>query len=239
LKEQIFLLIELQKITFEMDKLTAGRVDLPQEINRIGEKLESIERELAEDEQRVEMLRADHKVKETALKNGIENAKKAKGRLLEVKTNKEYEAILKEIDAIHEKNSAVEDEIIHILEQIDGAGERLNVKESETAGHRSTCENEMRKMEEELNSIGSELEKVLKRRDEVRSRTKTSLLKKFDMIKGRKNGRAVVPVWKAVCYGCHMNIPPQMYNELQRHDKLMLCPHCERIIYWEDRNADV
>ncbi|MDO9515539.1 MAG: C4-type zinc ribbon domain-containing protein [Syntrophales bacterium] len=238
MKEQIFSLIELQNITFEMDKLTAGRVDLPQEINRLGEELESIERELKEDEQRVEMLRADHKVKETALKNSIENIKKAKSRLLEVKTNKEYEAILKEIDTINEKNGAVEDEIIHLLEEIDRAGEDLKAKESETAGRRSTCENEIRKMEKELNSIGSELKKVLKRSDETRSRTKAGLLKKFDMIKDRKGGRAVVPVWKAVCYGCHMNIPPQMYNELQRNDKLMLCPHCERIIYWEDRNTD-
>jgi len=231
-------LIELQNITFEMDKLTAGRVDLPQGINRLGEELEDLERELKEDEERVELLKADHKAKETALKNSIEQVKKTKSRLLEVKTNKEYEAILKEIDAIHEKNSAVEDEIIHMLEEIDSVAESLKVKEGEATGRRSRCENEIRKMEEKLNSIGSELEKVLKRSDEVRSRTKPSLLKKFDMIKGRKSGRAVVPVWKAVCYGCHMNIPPQMYNELQRNDKLMLCPHCERIIYWEDRDAD-
>ncbi|TFG91269.1 MAG: hypothetical protein E4H15_06230 [Syntrophobacterales bacterium] len=238
MKEQILLLIDLQNITFEMDKLTAGRVDLPQKIKSLGEELESIERELKEDEERVEMLKADHKAKETALKNSIEQVKKAKGRLLEVKTNKEYEAILKEIDAIQEKNSAGEDAIIHMLEEIDRAVESLKVKESVTAGRRSTCENEIRKMEEELNSIGSGLETVLKRSDEVRSITKPSLLKKFDMIKDRKGGRAVVPVWKAVCYGCHMNIPPQMYNELQRNDKLMLCPHCERIIYWEDRNVD-
>ncbi len=238
MKEQILLLIELQNITFEIYKLTTKRVDLPQEIKRLGEELESIARDLKEDEQRMEMLKADHKAKETALKNGIEQVKKAKSRLLEVKTNKEYEATLKEIDAIDEKNSGVEDEIIHMLEEIDRVGESLKAKESETAGRGSTCEHEMLKMEEELNSIGSELEKILKRRDEVRSRTKASFLKKFDIIKDRKRGRAVVPVWKAVCYGCHMNIPPQMYNELQRNDKLMLCPHCERIIYWEDRNTD-
>jgi len=188
--------------------------------------------------QRIEKLKADHGAKETTLKNNIESAKKAKGRLLEVKTNKEYEAILKEIDAIHGKNSAVEDEIIHMLEEIDRTGEDLKVKESETAGRSSKCEAEIRKMDEELNSIGSELEEMMKKRGGIRSKTNDALLKKFDIIKNRKSGRAVVPVWKAICSGCHMNIPPQMYNELQRNDKLMLCPHCERIIYWEDRNTD-
>ena len=231
-------MIELQNITFEMDKLAAGRVDLPQEIGRLDEELASVARELKEDEERVETLKANHKAKETALKDGIEQVKKAKSRLLEVKTNKEYEATLKEIDVLHEKNSTVEDEIIQMLEEIDRAGERLKVKESETAGRRSKYEEEIRELKEELSSIDSELEKVLKRRDEVRSKTKATVLKKFDIIKDRKRGHTIVPVWKAVCSGCHMNIPPQMYNELQRNDRLMLCPHCERIIYWEDRNTD-
>lgn len=232
-------MIELQNITFEINDLTAKRSDLPQKITTLGGELEGIEGELKENEQRVEMLKTDHKTKETELKNGIEQVRKAKGRLLEVKTNKEYEALLKEIETIEEKNSTVEDDIIRMLEEIDGAGAILKIRAGETAKRRSTYEHEIRKMEEELNSIGSELEKVLQRRDEVRGKIQARVLRKFDMIKDRKGGRTVVPVWKAVCYGCHMNIPPQMYNELQKNDALMLCPHCERIIYWEDRDPDV
>ena len=134
LKEQILLLIELQEITLEIDKLTAGRVDLPQKISRLGEELEGIERELNENEQRVETLKADHKAKETALKNNIESARKAKGRLLEVKTNKEYEAILKEIDTLHEKNSVIEDEIIHVLEDTDRVGAILKERKAKQPG---------------------------------------------------------------------------------------------------------
>lgn len=232
-------MIELQDITFEIENLMAKRVDLPQAIHNLEEALEGIEGALRATEQRVETLKSDHRAKETALKQGVEQAKKAKGRLLEVKTNKEYEALLKEIDALHEKNGTIEDEIIRMLEEIDRADEILKEKEQETAKHRSTYETEIRQMEDELNSIDSELEKVLKKQDNVRGRTNENVLKKFDMIKNRKGGRAIVPVWKAVCSGCHMNIPPQMYNELQRNDNLMLCPHCERIIYWEDRDHDV
>ena len=53
------------------------------------------------------------------------------------------------------------------------------------------------------------------------------------VFKGR-NGRAVVPVLDGICQECHLQIPPQDYNELQRNDKLMSCPHCDRIIYWQD-----
>lgn len=238
MKEQILFLVELQNIDLEIAKFMLRKVDLPKEITRLDEKLEAAEGELEESGQRLDKLKADHKAKETALKNGVENSKKARSRLLEVKTNKEYEATLKEIDTINEKSSGIEDEIIHILEELDKVNEDLKVKESETASHRSRCENGKRKLEKELDSIGSVLDDVLKKRDKIRSGIKAKFLKKFDIIKDRKNGRAVVPARGEVCHGCHMNIPPQMYNELQKNERLMTCPHCERIIYWEGRDDD-
>ena len=236
LKEQILLLVELQNIDLEMEKLMLKKVDLPKEIARLDEELDAIKRELEEDGQRLDKLKADHRAKETAMKNSGENSKKAKSRLLGVKTNKEYEATLKEIDAINEKSSRIEDEIIHILEEIDKVSEDLKAKESEADSHRSRCENGKRKLEKELASIASALDGVMKKMDRARSGIKTKFLKKFDNIKKRKNGRAVVPVWKEICLGCHMNIPPQMYNELQKNERLMSCPHCNRIIYWESRD---
>ncbi|MBW2545097.1 MAG: hypothetical protein JRD43_06475 [Deltaproteobacteria bacterium] len=239
MKEQILFLVELQNINFEIDERMLRNVDLPKEIARLDEESEAIEREMEESGQRLDKLKTDYKTKETALKNGVENLKKAKSRLLEVKTNKEYEATLKEIDTINEKNSGIEDEIIHMLEEVDKAGEDLKTKESETAGRRTKREDEMKKMKKEQESIGSTLENILKKRDSVRSGIKANLLKRFDVIKDRKNGRTVVSVWKEVCSGCYMNIPPQMYNELQRNERLMLCPHCGRIMYWEDRDDNV
>ena len=239
MKEQILFLVELQNINFEIDELTRREVNLPKEIARLDEELDVIERELVESRQRMDKLKADYKTKETALKNGVETLKKAKGRLLEVKTNKEYEATLKEIDAINEKNSVIEDEIIQMLEDVDRADEDFKTKESEAAGRRSRGENEIRKIKEEQESIGSTLENILKKRDSVRNRIEAKLLKRFDVIKDRKNGRTVVSVWREVCSGCYMNIPPQMYNELRRNERLMLCPHCGGIMYWEDRENNV
>ncbi len=226
-------MVELQNIDLEIDEFMRRKINLPEAIERLDEELKTVEQTLEEGGQRLERLKVDHKTQETALKNSIENARKTKGRLLEVKTNKEYEATLKEIDTVNERSSAIEDEIIHILEEIDRVSEDLRVKEKETNDCRFACEERKKRFEEELNSIDSALADVMKRRDNVRSRVQEQLLKKFDVIKHRKHGRAVVPARKEVCYGCHMNIPPQMYNELQKSDRLILCPHCERIIYWE------
>ena len=59
-----------------------------------------------------------------------------------------------------------------------------------------------------------------------------NLLKKYHFIRERKGGIVVSPVIKGVCQACHLDIPPQRFNELIRGDKLMNCPNCIRIIYW-------
>jgi len=63
------------------------------------------------------------------------------------------------------------------------------------------------------------------------------LLEKYERIRNRNGGIGVVSVWKAVCNGCHMNIPPQLYNELQKSSELMICPNCNRIIYYQNKDS--
>ena len=63
------------------------------------------------------------------------------------------------------------------------------------------------------------------------------LLATYNNVKSlQSNAIGIVAVADAVCQGCNMNIPPQMYNELQRGDSLKKCPNCDRIIYWKDEN---
>ena len=78
---------------------------------------------------------------------------------------------------------------------------------------------------------------MIKKHDVIRGQINDDLLKKYDILREKRNGQAVVPAWKEVCNGCHMNIPPQMYNELQKPEILMLCPNCNRIIYWENKET--
>ena len=90
-----------------------------------------------------------------------------------------------------------------------------------------------------INQEAEEGEKKLARLEtdwnEVSSKVDPKLMKKYMMIKEQLGrGIAIVPVKDAVCHGCNMNIPPQVYNELQRFDSLKFCPHCQRIIYWKE-----
>jgi predicted nucleic acid-binding Zn-ribbon protein len=235
LKKQILLLIKLQDIDSEIKRLAARKENLPEEKEKLEEERATFEKGIEEDKERLDALNKAHSDKEKELRGNVESAKKTKSRLLEVKTNKEYEAMLKEIENLNKKNSSIEDEIINLLEETEKAGTNLREREAERVEFINNNERDITKLDEEIDSIDVLLKKMLAEDATCREIIKPELLKKYDLIKGKRNGQAVVPVWKEVCGGCHMNIPPQLYIELQKYEKVMLCPNCNRIIYWEDR----
>ena len=78
-----------------------------------------------------------------------------------------------------------------------------------------------------------ELEECLATQEEIGKNLDPFLMNRFAKISKMNNGSAVVPVINEVCMGCYMNIPPQLFIEVQRAKKMITCPQCSRIIYFE------
>jgi hypothetical protein len=239
LKEQLSFLVALQKFDAEMNKSNLKKKELPVKRAKLDEGFEKLKTDLNESRNRYESFKKSHKEKEDKLKRGQESITKTKERLFEVKTNKEYQAVLKEIETIEAKNSEIEDDVIKTLEDID----QLKVKLDEEEKGFDTCcqqyERDKKDLEQEITSIETDLLSYQQRIFELRKQIGGELLKKYETIKRIRNGLAVVSVWKEVCHGCHMNIPPQLYNDLQKSEDLLSCPNCNRIIYWQNQNNNV
>jgi len=236
LKEQLSYLIELQKLDLIIGRIIVKKSELPEKIIQMDEGFAAFAKSVEEGKKKFEELNKLQSEKEDKLKKGMDSIKKTKDRLLEVKTNKEYQAILKEIEIIEKKNSEIEDEIIGGLDQIDHMRTEVREKEKDFEAHRSQYEKEKKKIEKELSQLDYDLADAEKKTNALRKRIRDELLKRYETIKGRRNGVAVALVWKEVCGGCHMNIPPQMYIELQRSSDLLTCPNCNRIVYWYNQS---
>ena len=237
MSKQINLLIDLQKIDLALDKINSKKIDLPGERSILEDGFKQATVKFDNVKNRLEEAGKTHRQKEENLKRSIENLKKTKDRLLEVKTNKEYQAMLKEIEGIEKKNSELEDEIIFALDEIDSAKKVIQESEKELKEYQKKYEDEAALIDKELSTIDQEFEDLKKAKEDLLAQIEQNLIKRYETIKNRRNGRAVVPVWKAICDGCHMNIPPQLYIELQKTDEIIQCPFCNRIIYW-DKNRN-
>ena len=239
MNEQLLYLIDLQKIDTETQKVLLGKKELPVLLAKLEENFEVIKSRIAEHRSNLEGKNKIHRELEDKLKKGLEQLRKTRDRIHDVKSNKEYQAVLKEIETFEQKNGVVEDQIISILEEIDAVKTSLLLKEQEFAGEQQRYEEDKRKTEEQLGSIESELRAGQKQGEEIRGKIRKDLLKKYEVIKNVNHGLAVVSAWKETCNGCHMNIPPQLYNELlETMDDLICCPNCRRIIYRRDESVN-
>jgi predicted nucleic acid-binding Zn-ribbon protein len=234
LKKQIALLIELQTIDQDIRTLNTKKQTLPEKASELDQTLKARKEKTEEERQGLEGLNKLHKEKESELKQGQEKLRKAKERLLEVKTNKEYQAMLTEIDTVEKSNGRIEEEILVLYDRIDEKKGFVKSHEKDLKQYQGSYEAERKQIDAELSSIDGELEIQQKKFEALVPALKPDLLRRYEMIKGRRNGVAVVSARNAVCSGCNMNLPPQLYNELQRSEELICCPNCNRILYWDE-----
>ena len=236
LNELLVKLVELQKMDSEADRILADKKKLPLRLKELEGGFQSFSdaatRRTAEFDEKQKQKRE----KDRQLQTAVEMLKRSRDRLSEVKTNKEYQSLLKEIEISEDKNSTLEDEIIYLLDSLDSLEKENKLKEGEFDILRRNYEKEKQRITTEIESLEEELDHCVRKAEELKQEIPADIIKKYEKIKIVGHGLAVVPVWKEVCYGCHMAIPPQMYNELQTSDEIKTCPNCNRIIYWEDRN---
>ncbi|SEM31003.1 hypothetical protein SAMN04489760_11012 [Syntrophus gentianae] len=228
-------LIALQELDTEARQLKTQKNDLPLRLSKLEEANEKSNLDFAENKKKYDDILAQHRELESKLKKGSDALSKAKDRLGEVKTNKEYQAMLKEIENVETKNSEIETEIICLLEEIDKSKKVLQEQEKTKEQQDRQYELQRQIIKGDIDSLDEKIRKCSQQLQQLMESIPKDLTKRYEMIKALNNGTAVVSVWKGVCGGCHMNIPPQLYNELQKTDDLFSCPNCSRIIYWQNK----
>lgn len=237
MREELKLLIELQRAELALRGIDLKRKELPERLMNLGRDFETVEAEVELYRKKLDEANRRHKEKEDKLKKEGEALKKTRGRLYEVKTNREYNAVLKEIETAEEVISRFESDIINLLEELDALEKSLKPKEEALVVKASLYERENRTIEEELAGLDGKWQERQQECDELRGKIPSALSKKFDTIKAANAGVALTSVWKAVCGGCHMNLPAQLYIDLQKTADFTFCPNCQRIIYWYDQSA--
>ena len=236
-KEQIVTLVNLQRIEIEISSIKMKISNVDQRLEKLDENLSDFNRVIEEQESVINELNQKYRSYETDVRMNLDRIKKSEAKLSSVKTNKEYQALLKEIDDIKEKNSKLEDVMIEFLDRIEIAENILNTKMAEYAELQSRLNNEKETIQKETETGKRQLEQLDVELNAVVAGIDEGLLATYNKTKSlQSNGIAIVAVKNAICQGCNVNIPPQMYNELQRGDSLKKCPICDRIIYWKEEN---
>jgi len=232
MKEKIEILVRLQAVETEADLVQVRLNEVSGRIRIEEEKLAEAENSAAEESASLEALKKQYRAYEAEIRQNQDAMEKNQALLHTVKTNKEYQILLRGIDDLKKKNSGIEDVMLAMLDQIAAAENRVSGRKEELEKLRKETEEEKARIQKEIREGNAKLAELDVRRKAVAQEVSPDLLARFMMIKNRFGSPAIVPIRGIVCEGCNMNIPPQMRNELKRFESLKCCPFCNRIIYW-------
>jgi len=232
LNEEIKQLTELQVIDQEIAKLdaeiTVEQADLAKMEKAFNERQASIE-ELKE---KIEAAEAQRRDLEAELADELGRIKERQSKMMQVQTNREYQSLLKEIEDGKKSIKEKEEEIVRIMEASEANAKIMAEQENLVKNEQKELADKKAKVEKQASKIEGQKEKIVVKREAKAKNIKESALRKYDMLRTRRNGKAVVGVVKGVCQGCFMSIPPQHFNNILKGDRLLNCPTCQRILFY-------
>lgn len=230
LKDQILKLLHLQEIDTEIYSLKYEKEAKPAEIKVLEAAFEEKKKHMSELEKVLLDLHKQRKDSELELASKEESVKKLQTQLYSLKTNKEYQAMVTEIDGAKADASMIEDKILEVLTQTDkvkaeAEQERARLKEEEEAF------NEQRKnVEGRVKEIDDRMSQLDAQRKQGLSDIDKKVLSQYERILKSRDGLAIVEVRDNSCKGCNMHVPAQVINLIKMYQRIVTCEVCNRML---------
>jgi hypothetical protein len=236
LERELETLFEAQKIETQIMEGEQKLLQAPKRLKQMEEELLALRQKIDKEKEIIDELEKERRKKEKELEGEKEKIKKLEVRLYDVKTNKEYQALLKEIEAAKEANDRTEEDVLVLMDKVedlrkDNENSSVHLKQLEqvSQAERAVIEKEIRSMDEIIANLTRE-------RDNLLSVVSENLRNIYGILRERRGGIAVTNVKNGVCLGCNMNIPPQLFIEVTKNKTLIQCPSCNRILFFQEHD---
>ncbi len=234
LKTQLNNLIQVQVLDTEIYSLEREKQAKPEEIRALEIIFESKKQQLAALEKVALDLQIQKKNEELNLAVKDESAKKLQGQLFALKTNKEYQTMLQQINNARADCSVFEDKILQIMVQMD------NVK-GDIDKEKQALQEQDKILNADKSHVLTRIKEIDGRLNQLNAQRKQSVLNidpkvfaQYERILSNRDGLAIVTVKNNSCQGCNMFVPPQVINLVKMYEHIVVCEMCNRILYIDD-----
>jgi predicted nucleic acid-binding Zn-ribbon protein len=232
LKEKISGLIRLQDLDNRLKKVEQDQKEGPIKILELEDELNKREMIFDEENKKLEALKKERREIEQNVQDLDNKIEKSQIKLNNIKSNKEYSAVLKEIEDVNKQKTLTEDRVLQLMEEIDEMEKKNSAAQKEQEELRERFVAEKDAIEREMEDLDKELNELKKQREIFIGEVDQELLRNYQFLRERKGGVAITSAIGGICQECHIGLPPQKFNEIIRCHSLISCPNCNRIIYW-------
>lgn len=224
-------LIALQDLELKSAELQKQLSDIPLQIQNLNEELERL---TSAHEERVATAKELANRKRT-LEGQVDMLQtklaRLKDQLMTVKTNKEYTAMLHEIQTAEGLIREEEDRILEVMEEMDARDRVLESAEAEMRTQSAALREVIRTTGDSVPGLEQQLARLREERESVAALIDGELLARYRQIAGARKGVALAEARDELCSCCHVRIRPQMYADLLRTDSILYCDSCSRILF--------
>ncbi len=234
MNEQLKFLVELQEIDSSILLIAEKIESLPGKLDRFKTPLNEAKGSVEKAKTRSEALNKRKKNKDLQLDEILDKIDKLKARSSEIKTNKEYEAHLKEIEGFEKNRHRIEDEILSLMEEIEKFSGGLQREEMKIRKVEDEFKQQEKVLEEEKKKLHSDMEMLKAKREDFAARIDEEDYNRYMNLLKRSGGEAVVRTKNEICLGCNTNIPPQLYNDIKKDEDVYNCYYCKRFLYYKE-----
>ncbi|MCR4410049.1 MAG: C4-type zinc ribbon domain-containing protein [Candidatus Saccharicenans sp.] len=226
-------LIQLQELDNALRQVTAELSDIPRLIEQVEKKIKADSDLVVRAKERLAQNQKKRRDLEAEVKDLKAQIAKYKRQLNEVKSNKEYTSLLKEIQETQEKIDRLEEEIIRELLVADEIEEEIRTASLKQKNEEEHLKQEIAALTQRKQSLEAEKDQLSRKREELVPGIAKSQLQLYQSIARKRAGIALSRVIEEFCSMCQLRIRPQMLNEIRDRSKLHLCESCGRILYFD------
>ncbi len=230
-EERLRSVIKLQKIDSKLDELAVIKGELPVEVKDLEDDLEGLQNRLHRVEEEVNGINEfiDQKKATKAEAEGL--LAKYEKQSDNVKNNREFEAINKEIEMQQLESKLMDKHIKDALEEIGDKGKLLENAKKAIANKKAVLDTKKAELEKVTASTEKEEKQISKLVDNAKENVEERLLNSYNRIRTNyRNGLAIVPIERDACGGCFNAVPPQRQSEVKLNKKIIICENCGRVL---------
>jgi uncharacterized protein len=233
LNQNLSPLIELQKLDLRIAEIKDQRRKIPERLQAIDAPLREARQLHQQTNVSVETLIKERRSHEQDLEAHEAHTEKMKSRLSDLKSNKEYQAHLFEIEVANKKKGDIEEKILLCMEKIEQQQRTAKEAQEKLGTIEKAFTQEKQALDELERRLSTELAD-LEAQQQVRStHVEKGLLARYNSIKASRKDHALAEIKEGICSGCRLQLPPQLISEVKRAEDLHTCPYCRRMLYWD------
>ena len=235
--DQIELLKRLQAVDGELFRLRRQQQEKPLELEQVEVQVAAQEARVKDAESRLSGLQVSQKTQELELQTREGNVKKLQGQLFQVKTNKEYSTMQREIDTLKGDNSLLEEAILKTFDAIEQAGKERKEEQAKVAKEQEWLRTERERVARELAQIEEQIARLEHDRKGLTPDVPPKALSRYEQVLEIRNGLALVPLVNDACGGCDRRLPPQVISQVHLKADIVMCQNCNRILYFDEAHS--